>query len=133
MADSGQRTEKPTQRRVDKARKEGNFSSSREFVSSVQFLGFVTIAVMFGGTFIIRTARVMRYLVSIAFTTEITVATVVALMRNVIAPALAPLALAGAALVLLVVSAQFAQTKGGISLSKLTPDFKRFDPIKKVS
>ncbi|MBZ5601601.1 MAG: EscU/YscU/HrcU family type III secretion system export apparatus switch protein, partial [Acidobacteriia bacterium] len=133
MADSGQRTEKPTQRRIEKARKEGNFPASREFVSSVQFIGFVAIAGTFGGTFIIRTARVVRYLFSIAFTTEITVPSVVSLMRGVVAPALEPLVYAGAALVLLVLFAQLASTKGGISVSKLTPDFKRLDPMKKLT
>ena len=49
MADSGQRTETPTQRRIDKTRREGNFPSSREFVSSVQFVGFVAIAGVYLG------------------------------------------------------------------------------------
>ena len=133
MADSGQRTEKPTQRRLEKARREGNFPASREFVSSVQFLGFVTIAVTFGGTFVVRMARVVRYLFSIAFTTEITVLGVVSLMHGVVIPALEPLAFLGAALVLLVLFAQLATTKMGISASKLTPDFKRLDPLKKIS
>ena len=45
MADvpDDQRTEKPTQRRLERARKEGNFPSSREFVSAVQFTGFVAL------------------------------------------------------------------------------------------
>jgi flagellar biosynthetic protein FlhB len=133
MADSGERTEKPTQRRIDKARREGNYPSSREFISSIQFLGFVTIAATFGGTFLMRTARVIRYLLSIAFTTEITVSEIVVLTRGVILPALEPLVLAGAALVMLVFLAQLATTKMGISISKLTPDFKRLDPMKKIS
>ena len=132
MADSGQRTEKPTQRRIEKARREGNFPSSREFVSSVQFLGFVTIAATFGGTFAARTARVIRYLLSSAFTTDVTVAGLTSLVRRVIVPALEPLLLAGAALMLLVLFAQLATTKLGIAGKKLAPDFKRLDPLKKL-
>jgi flagellar biosynthetic protein FlhB len=133
MADSGQRTEKPTQRRIDKARREGNFPVSREFVSSVQFLGFVAIAATFGGDFLIRTAHVARRLFSIAFEAEISPAFVVKLMRDVVVPEFQPLAGAGAALVLLVVLAQLGSTRLGISAAKLAPDFKRLDPLKKLS
>lgn len=132
MADA-QHTEKPTKRRVDKARKEGNFPASREFISAVQFLGFVTIAVSFSGVFLMRTARVMRYLFERAFTVEITQTEVVALVRQVIVPELTPLVFAGAALVALVVFAQLATTRLGISLSKLMPDIKRLNVLKKFS
>jgi flagellar biosynthesis protein FlhB len=37
-AEGGQRTEQPTQRRLIRARKEGDFPSSREFLASIQFL-----------------------------------------------------------------------------------------------
>ena len=133
MADSGQRTEKPTQRRIDKARREGNFPSSREFVSSVQFLGFVAIAATFGGTFFVRLARTLRYLLSIAFTTDLTAGGLPTLMRGILIPVFQPLVLAGFALVLLIVFAQLATTKMGIAGKKLTPDFKRLDPFKKLS
>jgi flagellar biosynthesis protein FlhB len=132
MADA-QHTEKPTKRRIDKARKEGNFPSSREFISAVQFLGFVTIAVSFSSMFLMRTARVMRYLFACAFTVEATQTEVVALVRGVIVPALTPLIFAGAALVVLVLLTQLATTRMGISLSKLTPDSKRLNFLKRFS
>jgi flagellar biosynthesis protein FlhB len=132
MADA-QHTEKPTKRRIDKARKEGNFPSSREFISAVQFLGFVTIAVSFSSMFLLRTARVMRYLFARAFTGEISQTEVVALVRGVIVPAFTPLIFAGAALVVLVLLTQLATTRMGISLSKLTPDFKRLNFLKRFS
>lgn len=128
-----QHTEKPTKRRIDKARKEGNFPSSREFISAVQFLGFVTIAVSFSSVFLMRTARVMRYLFARAFTMEVTRTEIVALVGGVIVPALTPLIFAGAALVVLVVLTQLATTRMGISLSKLTPDFKRLNFLKRFS
>ena len=67
----GEQTEKPTQRRLDKARREGNFPASREFISSVQFLGFVTVVTTFGGTFLARLAYVMRELFARAFTLQL--------------------------------------------------------------
>ncbi len=131
MADS-QHTEKPTQRRLDRARKEGNFPSSREFLSSIQFLGFVSIVVTFGSTFLIRIAHAMRELLARAFSTDVTPAEMIALVRQIALPLFVPLILAGAALVLLILFAQLATTKLGISVSKLTPDFKRLNPISKI-
>jgi flagellar biosynthesis protein FlhB len=127
MPDSGQRTEKPTPRRLQRARREGSFSSSREFVSAVQFLGFVTLVVTFGGAWLLRTTRATRVLLARAFVTELTANELVALTRNVIVPELTPLLLAGGALVLLVLFAQLATTRLGISYSKLAPDFKRLN------
>ena len=41
MAD--QKTEKPTQRRLNKAREEGNFPTARTFVGALQFVAFVAL------------------------------------------------------------------------------------------
>ncbi len=38
-----QKTEQPTQRRMKKAREEGNFPTARVFVSALQFLAFVAL------------------------------------------------------------------------------------------
>jgi flagellar biosynthesis protein FlhB len=132
MADE-QRSEQPTQRRVDRARKEGNFPASREFISSVHFLGFVVIAVTFSGNFLFRCARMMRDLLPRAFTIDLTPREAVSLMRSVVLPALEPVMLAGIALMFLVVLIQLASTRMGISLSKLTPDFARFNVLRRFS
>jgi flagellar biosynthetic protein FlhB len=128
-----QRSEQPTQRRVDRARKEGNFPASREFLSSVHFLGFVSIAITFGGAFLNRCARIMRALLPRAFTIELTPVEVVSLMREAVLPALEPVMLAGIALMLLVVFIQLASTRMGISLSKLLPDFSRLNFLARFS
>ncbi len=132
MADE-QRTEKPTKRRVDRARREGNFPASREFISSVQFLGFVTLATAFSGSLMLRVARVMRDVFARVFTIDLTPTAVVVLMRDEIFPLLAPVIAAGAALIVLVIAAQLATTRMGISLNKLAPDFNRLNVIKRFS
>jgi flagellar biosynthesis protein FlhB len=136
MADSGQQTEKPTKQRIDKARKEGNFPSSKEFLSSVQFLGFVTVAVSFTGAFVVRLTHVMRALFVRAFSAksaELTTTEVVSLVRDMILPVFEPLVLVGAAVVLLVLFAQMAASNMGVSFSKLAPDFKRLNFLKKIT
>lgn len=132
MADD-QRSEKPTKRRVDRARREGNFPASREFISSVHFLGFVTLATAFSGSLLMRLALMTHDLFSLAFTIDLTPAAVARLMRDQIFPLLAPLLAAGAALVLLIIAAQLATTRMGVSLNKLAPDFKRLNFLKRFS
>jgi flagellar biosynthesis protein FlhB len=136
MAGDGEQTEKPTKQRIDKARKEGNFPSSKEFLSSVQFLGFVTVAVSFTGAFVVRLTHVMRALFVRAFSAkaaELTTTEVVSLVRDMILPVFEPLVLVGAAVVLLVLFAQMAASNMGVSFSKLAPDFKRLNFLKKIT
>lgn len=132
MADE-QRTEKPTKRRMDRARREGDFPASREFIASVQFLGFVTLATAFSGTLLMRMARTMHSIFSRAFSMDLTPETVVVLMRDEIFPLIVPVIMAGAGLIVLVIAAQLATTRMGISLKKLAPDFKRFNIIRRFS
>ncbi len=132
MADP-QRTEKPTKRRLDKAREEGDFASSREFVTSVQFLVFVTLCALFAGSMVQRIELLMRKLLAFAFTGDLSANTVAVLARQVIAPEFVPLLIGGAVLTAVTTCAQLATTRLGISLNKLTPDFERLNPVKRLS
>jgi flagellar biosynthesis protein FlhB len=131
MADSG--TEKPTPQRIKRARTEGNFPSSREFVSAVQFVGFVALAVTFSSVWLMRTARITRTLFLRAFSIDLTSAALVSLARNIIVPELIPMILAGGALFALAICTQLAVTGLGISLAKLTPDFNRLNFLKRLT
>jgi flagellar biosynthetic protein FlhB len=133
MADSGEQTEKPTQRRKERARKEGNFPASREFVSAVHFLGFVAMLASLGGAWLVHTATLMRVLLHAAFRINLTPQSLTALAWDTLAPHFLPLILAGLALCLLIVVAQLATTRLGLSPTKLAPDLKRFNMLKKLS
>ena len=105
-----QRTEQPTQRRLEKAHKEGNFPASKEFVSSVQLLVFVALVVAFSGAWFDGTLRATRGMLRHAFgnltsTGPLTPAALVALVRTAILPEIVPLLVGGAALVLAVLAA----------------------------
>jgi len=128
-----QQTEKPTQQRIRKAREDGSFPTSREFLSAVQFTGFVTLGVTFGGALFSQVGMLMRMLFEWAFTGDVTVPRLMTLLRYEIVPRFVPLMLCGGALVVLSISAQLATTKLGISLSKLTPDIKRLNPLTKIT
>jgi len=133
MPDNGERTEKPTQERIRRARKEGNFASSREFVSSVHFIGFVAIAVTLSGAWLLRTENATRTLFLRSFAGDLTSADLIHLTRNTILPDLMPLIVAGVALFVLSIAAQLAITGFGISFAKLAPDFNRFNFVKRLT
>jgi flagellar biosynthetic protein FlhB len=132
MADP-QRSEKPTKRRLDRARKEGDFPASREFVASIQFLGFVTLTALFASAFLRRMEGLTRTLLASAFTTDFTVARVTAIARQIILPEIVPLLYGGAMLVAITVCAQLATTRLGISFEKLTPNFARLNPATRLA
>ncbi len=133
MASGGEQTEKPTQRRLDRARKEGNFPASREFVGAVHFAGVVVLISMFSGDFLARLIRLTRHLLALAFTTSLTQQQFVTLARTLIAPDLVPLIFGGFGLAVLVIAIQLGSTKLGISFAKLAPDLKRLNPLTKIT
>jgi flagellar biosynthetic protein FlhB len=130
---NAEQTEKPTQRRLDKARKEGNFPASREFVGAVHFAGVVVLISIFSGDFLARLIRLTRALLSLAFTTSLTQHQFVAMARTLIAPDLLPLIFAGFGLAILVIAIQLGSTKLGISFAKLAPDLKRLNPLSRLT
>ena len=66
MADS-QKTEQPTKKRQDKAREEGQFPSSKQFVGGVQFCAFVFMLQSYGWDWMNGTLLGMRGLLKYAF------------------------------------------------------------------
>lgn len=132
MADKSQRTEQPTPRRVDKARREGQFASSRELIGAVQFVAFVAALDHWGGTWVERTRHTVRALMARAFEGRPEAAGLPGLWRDVIWSSMWPLAVAGAALVVLSLGAQLAMTRMGFSLKRLAPDFKRLNPASRL-
>lgn len=132
MADSAQKTEKPTKRRVDKARTEGQFAVSREMVSAVQFLAFVWILFATGQHFVASVSVFMRELIIEAFRLQLDSPTVVRLYFQVLKTAITPLLLFGALLAGIMIAGQLATTKLGISPSKLIPKFTKLNPLTRL-
>lgn len=131
MADP-QKTEKPTERRIKKAREEGNYPSARQFIAGAQFCTFVFLLQTYGRSWMDGVADTMRLLMDRAFAPEITVPGLVSLLIAVTWRSLAPLFAAGAALVLLTLAFQLAVTRFGFAAKKLAPDFKRLNPVNKL-
>ena len=132
MADSGQKTEQPTQRRVKKARDEGNFPSARVFVNALQFLAFVAMAHSWGPVWVKAIHRNLAVLLNHASTARMDAMFIVYMSLDLARQTLFPLLLLGAVLMAVTLAAQFFVTRLGVSLHKLTPDFKRLNPMTRI-
>lgn len=132
MADTGQKTEKPTRRRLEKARREGQFPVSREMVSAIHFLAFVWILFAAGERFLGALAMLVRGLLAGAFRMQLDAATTMRLYYEILKTALAPVLLFGALLTLILLAGQLGITKLGVSGEKLAPKLSRLNPITRL-
>lgn len=131
MADQGQKTEQPTQQRLKKARKEGQFPVSREFVAAMQFLAFVALLGAWGPEWMAGIQKLARALILHAFGT-VDDAAAVRLGRELLGRCFLIFAPAGAVLLVTTLAVQFATTGLGLSGKKLAPDIKRLNPLQRL-
>ena len=132
MADKDQKTEQPTQRRMHKAREEGNFPTARVFVSALQFLAFVALIHNWGMDWLQAIRASMASLFQHALDPRLTSAEVVTLSLDLLEHTLIPLVVLGAILIGITIAVQLGVTRMGVSLKKLTPDIKRLNPLAKL-
>jgi flagellar biosynthetic protein FlhB len=127
------KTEQPTKKRLDKARKEGNFLSARELVGALQFIA----AIMILGNWLPRWWSQMRsttlMLFARAFRSDIGAGEWPVLLRTLFNSTLTPLLFAGLALALVTIGVQFGLTRMGFSFQRMVPKFDRFNPAKRLS
>lgn len=131
MADS-QKTEQATPRRIDQARKDGRFVTSREAVGAVQFLALAWLLAAWSASYCTHIIEVSRFLLRGAFTTELTAAETMRLLQLVLVRCFGPLALAGAVLMTVSLAVQLGVTKLGFSAKGLTPNVNRLNPINRI-
>lgn len=132
MPDQSQRTEKPTKRRLDKARKEGQYPSSREFLAALQFLTFVALVSAGGLGFLNRSRQMARYFLTAAFRLEPTSMNLPALYRQSVGYLFQPLFWMGVCLWGVALAGQLGATRLGLAPRKLAPDIKRLNPLEKM-
>ncbi|MGH9661843.1 MAG: EscU/YscU/HrcU family type III secretion system export apparatus switch protein [Bryobacteraceae bacterium] len=132
MSDSSQRTEKATPRRLEKARGEGQFPVSREWVAGVQFVVFVALLSWWGREWLTAMGEMFRLLLGRAFFAEVTPAECQRLLNAVALKVFLPLGAAGGALVASGVGAHFAVTRLGWSTALLAPKFERLNPAARL-
>jgi len=129
VADKSQRTEQPTPRRIEKARREGRYPTSREFVSAVQFLVFVIAAAAFGKSLASGLLEGTRRVLAQAFQGELTASRLSGLLGLIATKELVPLAWLGSLLVAVTLGTQLAVTRFGFAAKRLRPDAQRLNPL----
>jgi flagellar biosynthetic protein FlhB len=131
MADQG-KTEQPTQRRLEKARKDGQFPSAKEFVSALQFMVFLGLLGVGGAAWLAQFRITTRALFAMAFTRSVSVEDLTHLAWQIFWRHFLPLAMGGLAVALATLGFRLATTRLGWSFKRLAPDFKRLDPLSKL-
>jgi|SRR5581483_6761573 len=130
--DSHSKTEKPTARRMAKARTEGQFPTSREMVAATQFLVFIVMAFAWFPSWLRGMKELLRSALAEAFRANFSVATAPQIASSLLQRAFVPLSIIGGLTVLLTFSAHLFVTRFGFSLKKFSIDPSRFNPINKI-
>jgi flagellar biosynthesis protein FlhB len=132
MADKSGKTEQPTQRRLEKARKEGQFPAAKELVSALQFMVFLALLGSGGAHWFEQLKWTTRSLLNLAFAPEIRPADLIHVMWQIFRQQILPLVIAGLAVAVATVAFRLATTGFGISFKKLMPDAARFNPLARL-
>jgi len=133
MGANTDKTEQPTQKRSLKAREKGQFVTSRELITSAQFITFLWILSAWGGTWLRGVMEAMALQLAEAAEQTVTVSSVHNIFITMSARYLAPLLIAGFLLVLGTIAAQLISTGMGFSLNRLAPDMTKFNPVSRLS
>lgn len=132
MADDN-RTEQPSPRKLSKAREDGNYVVSKEFIAAVQFTTFFVMVLQFGDHFGISCRRHIVTWIGIAFTSQdLHRQSMHHLLSEVLFPYLLPIVGIGFLLTIAAIAAQLLVSRLGISAKKLAPQFKRLNPLSKL-
>jgi flagellar biosynthetic protein FlhB len=132
MADKSERTEQPTQRRLQKAREEGQFPEAREFVGALQFLTFAAVLSAGGARWLANFRQTAHFLFQVAYARELSAADLTSIAWRVFWSDMLPLALGGMAVAVATLGFRLITTRFGLSLKKLMPDPARLNPLSKL-
>jgi len=132
MSDRTGKTEDPTQRRVEKARKDGQFPQAKEFIAALQFLVLLGLLGSGGPAWLAGFRQTTRAIFALAFTEELRPNDLTRLAWAVARRQIAPVAFAGMALTVATLAFRLATTKFGFSWKKLAPEAARFNPVSKL-
>jgi flagellar biosynthesis protein FlhB len=132
MPDRSGKTEQPTPRRVEKARREGQFLSAREFVAALQFIAFLALLGAGGAGWFSRFGQTTRRLFVQAFAGKFTTLDLSRFAWQIFWQHLFPLILAGLAVAAVTLAVRLGTTRFGFSLQRIAPDLKRLNPLTRL-
>lgn len=132
MPSLSDRTEKPTPRRLLKARREGQFASSKDFVNGLQFTVFVLLLVAWGPKVFADFKQAAGATLLQAFRPDLGEGTLREIVTQSFTQAILPLVTSGAVLLATGLAFQLASTRFSFSLQRLAPKGSNFNPFSKL-
>jgi flagellar biosynthetic protein FlhB len=132
MNPSGEKTEQATPRRLIKARKEGQFAASPDFVRGLQFTVFVILIAQTGPSLLATLKEVTRGLFAEAFRGDLGPTALIGILHEALSRGLSPLVYASGALLVTALGFHLASTSFSFSLSRLAPKPSNFDVLSKL-
>ena len=132
MADKSGKTEPATQRRLEKAREEGQFPSARDFVGALQFMVFLALLGAGGAHWWAQFRQTTRSIFKQAFAADLRPSDLTHIAWQLFWQHFLPLALGGMAVAVATLGFRLVTTRFGLSLKKLTPDPSRLNPLSKL-
>ncbi len=132
MNPSGEKTEQATPRRLLKARREGQFAASHDFVSGLQFTVLVILIAETGPALLASFKQVSRALFLEAFRGDLGPATLLGILHDALSRGLAPLVYSSAILIGTGLAFQLSSTGFSFSLNRMTPKASNFNVLSKL-
>lgn len=127
------RTEQPSPRKLNKAREDGNYAVSKEFVAAVQITTFFILLLQFGGHFGNLCQAHIDTWIRLAFAGgDLQRESLYELFRRSLVPYLLPILGVGFALTAAAIVAQLCVSRLGISVKKIAPQFDRLNPLSRI-
>ena len=132
MQDRSQKTEKPTPRKLEKARGEGQIAASGELISSLHFLGFVALLGAYGASWLAGMREMMYIDLREAFSGRMHGVFLQQFAIRMASRSLMPFLAAGLGLTVLTFLVHLLLTGFSWSGKKLAPDLKRLNPLQRL-
>jgi flagellar biosynthesis protein FlhB len=132
MNPSGEKTEQATPRRLIKARREGQFASSHDFVSGLQFTVFVVLIAQTGPALLASLKEVTRGLFVEAFRGDLGPAALIGILHEALSRGLSPLLYSSGILLVTALAFQLSSTGFSFSLARMVPKASNFDVFSKL-
>jgi flagellar biosynthetic protein FlhB len=129
---AGDRSEKPTPRRILKAREDGRFPVSREAVNALTFATAIWMLLSYVPDWLLATRDLAVFLIRRGFAGELQLRNAAQMWHLILTNGLAPLLGAASLLTLAALGAQLGMTGFGFASKQLTPQFERLNPINRL-
>ncbi len=134
MPDQSQKTEQPTQHRLIKARREGQFPVSKDLISTIQLAVGLTLLLKTGQILGNAVGEMAGTLLRQAFSpNELTIHGLTRLLGVIARKPLVVLAEAGIVMLAVTLFAQLVSTGFGLAGKQLMPDIGRLQPANRLS